>query len=509
MLRTASALALAAVLAGCAATRPAPPPPASTVGSEDVTFTILHFNDVYEIAPVEGGRSGGLARVATLRQRLLAADPNTLTVVAGDFFSPSALGTARVDGQRLNGRQMVAVLNAVGVDVAALGNHEFDVPEADFRARLAESRFRYVSANVAPAEGAAPFAGVVPGLVLPVVVAPGDTLRVGIVSAVIPSNRKPFVVYAEPVAALAAEAARLAPLTDVLVALTHLDFASDATVAATVPGVDLVLGGHEHENVRAYRGPRLVPVMKADANARTVYVHRITVTRATGAVRVASELVPVTDAVPDDPAVAAEVARWVAAGYAGFRADGFSPDRVVAVTTDDLDGREATVRTRPAPLGALIAAGFAEAAGGTAAGVDAALFNGGSVRVDDVLPAGPFTEYDAIRVLPFGGEVVTVRISGALLARVLSAGEANAGTGGFLQTSGLERTAAGWSIGGAALDPARRYTVATSDFLVSGREAGLDFLNAETNPDVALAGRHGDVRRALIDQLARVYGAPR
>ena len=165
---------------------------------------------------------------------------------------------------------------------------------------------------------------------LPVVVAPGDTLRVGVVSAVIPSTVKPYVVYSEPVAALAEATAGLVPRADVVVALTHLAFADDATVAATVDGVDLVLGGHEHENVRAYRGPRLVPVLKADANARTVYVHRVTVHRAmprgaAGRIEVASDLVAVTDALPDDPAVAAEVARWVEAGFAGFRADGFEP----------------------------------------------------------------------------------------------------------------------------------------------------------------------------------------
>lgn len=502
-MRRLLSLACAVLLAGCAATAPTVAPPAAAPG--DVTFTILHFNDVYEITPVEGGRAGGLARVATLRHQLLAADPNTLTVLAGDLFGPSALGTARVDGQRLNGRQMVAVLNAVGVDVAALGNHEFDVSEDDFRARLAESHFPYVSANVAPPAGAAAYPNVWPSIVLPVVVAPGDTLRVGVVSAVIPSAQKPYVVYTPPVEALAAETARLVPRADVIVALTHLAFADDATIAATVPGVDLVLGGHEHENIRAYRGLAFVPVLKADANVRTVYVHHVTVHRATGAVEVASDLVEVTDAIPDDPAVAAEVARWVEAGTAGFRAEGFDPARVVAVTTEPLDGREATVRTRPARLGALIAEAFRQAAGAP----EAALFNSGSVRVDDVLLAGPFTEYDAIRVLPFGGEVVTVRMPGALLARVLAQGEANAGSGGYLQTAGIERTPAGWTVGGQPLDEARTYLVATSDFLVSGRETGLDYLNAETSPDIVIAGRHGDVRRALIDQLARVYGAPR
>src|SRR5687767_14995695 len=67
----------------------APPPPG------DARVTILHFNDVYEITPVEGGRSGGLARVATVRKQLLQRGIPLLTTLGGDFLSPSALGTAR------------------------------------------------------------------------------------------------------------------------------------------------------------------------------------------------------------------------------------------------------------------------------------------------------------------------------------------------------------------------------------------------------------------------------
>ena len=492
------------VLAGCTSTAPLPASDSVSEarGGDEATFTVLHINDVYEITPVEGGRAGGLARVATLRQRLLAEGAPVLTVLAGDFYSPSALGTARVDGERLAGRQMVAVLNALGLDVAALGNHEFDIDEEAFRDRLTESDFAYVSANVRPAEGAAPFPGVRPRLVVPLAVAPGDTVRVGFTSVVVPSTVKPYVRYTDPLPTLADEAARLDAEADVEVALTHLAFADDATAAATIPGLDLVLGGHEHENLRAYRGPRLVPVLKADANARTAYVHRVRLDRATGAAEVASELVPITDAIPDDPAVAAVVAEWVEAAYAGFRADGFTPERVAVVLGEALDGREGTVRTRPARLGAVIADGF-RAAGAA----DAALFNSGSVRVDDVVAAGPFTEYDAIRVLPFGGEVLTVRLPGALLARVLDQGEANVGTGGYLQRSGLERDGATWTIGGTPLAPDATYTIAVSDFLVSGRETGLDYFDAGANPDVEVVGRHGDVRRALLDELVRAYGA--
>ena len=81
-----------------------------------------------------------------------------LMTLGGDYLSPSAIGTAVVDGQPLAGRQMVDVLNHVGVDWAVLGNHEFDVSETAFRARLAESRFRVVSSNVSDVNGQ-PFAG--------------------------------------------------------------------------------------------------------------------------------------------------------------------------------------------------------------------------------------------------------------------------------------------------------------------------------------------------------------
>ena len=474
----------------------------SSPSGDIAEFTILHINDVYEITPVEGGRSGGLARVATLRKRLMAEGDPVVTVIAGDFYSPSALGTARVDGERLAGKQMVAVLNALGMDVAALGNHEFDVSEDAFRARLVESDFPYVSANVRPADGAAPFPNVVPRLVMPVGLAPGDTLRVGFTSTVLTSTVKDYVQYTDPMETLAEQVRQLDREADVEIGLTHLAFSDDATAAATMPGLDMILGGHEHENVRAYRGPRFVPVLKADANARTAFVHRVSVNRATDEVEVVSELVHITDAIPDDPEVAAIVEDWVEKAYAGFRADGFDPDRVAVTIGEVLDGREGTVRTRPALLGQLIADGFK-----SAGGVDAALFNGGSIRIDDVITVGPFTEYDAIRVMPFGGEVLTIRLPGALLARVLDQGEANAGTGGYLQRSGIEPSASGWTVAGRPLDPAATYTIAVNDFLASGREAGLDYFSIEDNPDITQVGEHGDVRRALLDEMARRYGS--
>jgi 5'-nucleotidase len=116
------------------------------------------------------------------------------------------------------------------------------------------------------------------------------------------------------------------------------------------------------------------------------------------------------------------------------------------------------------------------------------------------------TEYDVIRVLPFGGTVLTVDIAGATLDSVLTQGLANRGTGGFLQHYGVDRADDGaWLISGQPLDRGRTYRMTTSDFLVSGREAGLDYLNVEGNDNVRLVGTHEDVRRAVINELRRRY----
>jgi 2',3'-cyclic-nucleotide 2'-phosphodiesterase (5'-nucleotidase family) len=55
-------------------------------------WTFLQMNDVYELIPLSGGKKGGLARVATIRQLLRQENPNTITVMSGDVVSPSALG---------------------------------------------------------------------------------------------------------------------------------------------------------------------------------------------------------------------------------------------------------------------------------------------------------------------------------------------------------------------------------------------------------------------------------
>jgi hypothetical protein len=89
---------------------------------------------------------------------------------------------------------------------------------------------------------------------------------------------------------------------------------------------------------------------------------------------------------------------------------------------------------------------------------------------------------------------------------VLQIGERNRGGGGFLQYAGITRETDGFTIDGRPIDPASRYPLAISDFLLTGGEANLGFLT-RTNPDVGNPTNLRDVRMAVIDELKRKQGS--
>ena len=86
--------------------------------AQKLNLTLVHVNDVYEIAPIDG--KGGFAPLMTLVKAERARNPNTIFTFGGDLISPSIMSGLT------KGSQMVQLMNAVGTDLAVLGNHEFD-----------------------------------------------------------------------------------------------------------------------------------------------------------------------------------------------------------------------------------------------------------------------------------------------------------------------------------------------------------------------------------------------
>lgn len=361
---------------------------------------------------------------------------------------------------------MVAVLNAVGLDYCTFGNHEFDLKKDPFYQRLQESRFTWFSSNVFDANKQ-PFPGVSQNVVFTVKGESNPPVRVGLFGLTVNSNQATYVTYTAPIEAAKEQVLALKDKADILIAVTHLSLEQDMKLAETVPEIDLILGGHEHENIQVWRGPNFTPIFKADANVRSVYVHTLVYNTKTKRLHIDSRLQQVTDEIPEKPETRAIVDGWKSRAFDGFRKQGFEPEREVARVAETLDGREASVRNQPTNLTEIIA----EAMLNAAPEVELAIFNSGSIRIDDELPAGPITEYDIIRIMPFSGVVVSVGMKGNDLELVLNAGQASKGSGAYLQTTTNTKFDNGkWVISGKSLAPNRSYQVAINDFLLTGNE---------------------------------------
>jgi 5'-nucleotidase len=322
----------------------------------------------------------------------------------------------------------------------------------------------------------------------------------------LPSNPASYIAYRPVTEAAQEQITALKSQVDILIAVTHLPWEQDRDLVFSFPEIDLVLGGHEHENIQIWRGPRLTPICKADANARTVYVHNLWYNTSTRKLTIDSRLRLVNANIPLDLEVAQTVQKWVDLAFDAFRQQGFEPNRVVTHLSEPLDGTETNVRNQPTRLTEIIADGMLHAV----AGAELAVFNGGSIRIDDTLPPGSITEYDLIRTMPFGGKVMTAQMQGRLLQQVLDAGKANSGRGGYLQKAQVqwEATTKTWQIQGTPLQTDKTYGVAINDFLLSGREIGLEFLS-RTHADLRVqeTGNDPDIRKTFLAELQRVYGA--
>jgi 5'-nucleotidase len=474
-------------------------PVAPKNGDQQVSFILLQVNDVYEITPVNG--EGGIARLATLKQQLLAENPNTYLVLAGDLFSPSALGIAKVDGVRLSGKQMVDSMNYAGLDLATLGNHEFDLQADEFNQRLAESKTKWIISNATNAQGQL-FPNTVANWVLNVTDKDQETVKVGFFGVMLNSNPRDYVRYGDAFLSAAQQVTELAPQVNMIIAITHLNVEQDQQLAKQQPQISLILGGHEHESMAVTVGACFPKIYKADANARSAYIHRITYHLDTRRIDIQSELKRLTADIPEAPKVAQVVNQWVKVADDGFRKDGFESDQVIAKLPIPLNGLANTVRNRPTELTKLLADTMRLAIPGT----ELSFFNGGSIRIDDVLHPGTLTQYDVIRILPFGGLVVEIEIKGNLLKQVLDAGNNNAGKGGYLQTAGVAAKGNDWLINDQPLDPNRIYRAAVNDFLLTGKEGGLEFFKRD-HPEVKVIKEDGpELRHAFIAEVQKRYG---
>jgi 2',3'-cyclic-nucleotide 2'-phosphodiesterase (5'-nucleotidase family) len=432
--------------------------------AEPVTLTFLHTNDVYEISP-KGGR-GGLAELKTLLDQERARNPNVIVTFGGDLISPSVMSGLT------QGAQMVDLYNALGTEVAVPGNHEFDFGLDVMQTRLGESTFPWLGTNVLGPDGK-----ILPPFGSTLMMEKGG-FKIGFLGLLTPETEElsspgAEVGFAPAMATAEAAAAALREQgADLVVALTHQDLADDRLLLQGVKGVDIVLGGHDHDPITFLEGGKLL--IKAGYDAHFLAAVDITLDRVKRGEREVVVWSPgwrylPTAGVAPEPGIQAKVDAYNAK---------LDEELMVAVGTTAvlLDSTRETVRTKESNVGNLIADAIRESVG-----ADVAIANGGGIRGDRTYDAGTtLTRKDILSELPFGNVTVLIELSGADLLAALENGvsQVEDKAGRFPQVSGMRFT---WDaarpagsrivkveVGGAPLDPAKIYKVATNDYVYGG-----------------------------------------
>lgn len=431
---------------------------------------VLHTNDVHgqvlpraatwlkDVNPIPD--SGGLPRLAGHLRRLVREETEAgaavVVVDGGDWFQ----GTPESQIER--GLGFLRAMSAVGYDGAVVGNHEFDHGVDVFLEHLAEVDMPALLANVRMPDGTP-----LPGTRDHVVVERAG-LRIGLVGLLTTSTpsithrQTKDLLWEPPAEALARVRTELGDGVDLVIPLTHIGVADDVLLAKAHPDLPLIVGGHSHTFLR--KGVREGETLLVQAGAKASVIGRVDLWLDEAGRVVRSEARHID--LYEDPDPADRVA---------------DVDRVCNELVRRAQQRMSeVVGVLAAPLGVTRRRHVNSSSGSFIADfirerteADVAVHNRGGIRTS--LPSGPVTRRDLFMLLPFDNHVETVVMEGAQLRELfrLSVEEGRlplefSGATLKVREDGRDSELLEVRVGGAPLDPKRRYRVATNSFLAAG-----------------------------------------
>ena len=476
----------------------------------DYTLHVLHINDLHSrVEPInrfnstcspednaEGECFGGVARVHTminqLRDELTAAGENVIVLDAGDQFQGSLMYTT------YKGAAEAEFMNMIGFDVMAVGNHEFDDgPEAlsDF---IDIVDFPVISGNLDVSQSSDLNGEVGNHVVLEV---GGE--RIGIISAlatdtVVTSSPGPDVIFQDEIDSLAADVARLnADGVNKVIALTHVGLPRDLEIAAAVPGLDAVVGGHSHTYLSSSDPRRegayptwvtqadnsFVPVVQAGAFSKYVGHLELNFDDNGKLLNAGGNTIVLDASVEENADIVARVAE-LAGPIEELKAE------VVGGTEGFIEGDRSVCRAQECAMGNLVAEAMLDRVKGQ--GITLSIQNGGGLRAS--IDEGEITMGEILTVLPFQNTVATFEATGATMIAALENGvsQVEDGSGRFPQVAGMKYT---WDASAepgsriqevlviendafVPIDPDKVYGVVTNNFMRNGGDGYSMFVNA-------------------------------
>ena len=464
----------------------------SSLWAQTDTITILHMNDSHSGMMPSGprgadlkGTRGGIARAATVVGMTKLTEPKTLTLHAGDFAMGDIMYNVYFGVPELR------ILSQLGLDVMTLGNHEFDLKPAALlqtldTAFVAGGQFSILSANCVLADSSVlPLKKYIESFTIKTI---GAT-KVGIFGLTTPETN----LLSQPAPAfLDTNLAEIAfAMVDtlrkqgcqVVILLSHLGYDLDSVIAGNIPGIDVIVGGHDHY---VFNQPRLVknplghnvPIVQVGAHYEYIGKMHLAVS-SSGVSMIGYSVIPLDENIPEEPTIAgilSELASGVEAQYGKVYTE-----RLCTAHDDHDEVAEDLLSAgiHDTPVGNLVTDAFR-----AMTGADIAIEVGGSTS--DMLYKGEIVGADIFRMIGYGFNLdnglgyrlATFKMSGAALAMGLEFGLSDiAHNDEFLvQTSGMQYQYAvdappfarltGALICGAPLDTANLYTVAANEFAV-------------------------------------------
>ncbi|KDO28783.1 hypothetical protein SPRG_19993 [Saprolegnia parasitica CBS 223.65] len=364
---------------------------------------VLSYNDVYEMKPEAdvtqyGVLVGGPSRVIPVAQKLRKNYENNLVIFAGDTMSPSLWS-----GQ-FKGLQMIEAHNAIKVDFACLGNHEFDFGIDAFLNASAASKFPWLNVNAYEVATKQLLRGTQKYATKEFNSATMGKMKVGAFGVMYDmQDTSKGMYWTDPIAASkeAVEYLRKVEKVDMVIALTHQFLDDDNRFSQQVKGIDMIYGGHDHAAM--LQSNFGTTYLKSDLNFRSIWISDIkyygpgrdTNNKATTPfTKMSHKNLQITSGMPVDPDFEAIIKTYDDKISGLFK-------RKVGSLCAETDLRKNLVYY-------------------TKATVDAAIMNGGGIRTDKLWPADDLTLGDLISWSPFGDSIVVISTDGASFKKFMN-----------------------------------------------------------------------------------------